>query len=393
MTLWIVLAAVPLVSLAITILNLLTWPRRGRGAGHADGVTIAIPARNEAANIEGVIASCLWQDPERTGKLREILVLDDGSTDATKELALQMAELDDRVRTIDGRPLAEGWVGKPFACHQLYLEAHPGPILFVDADVRLEAGALDRLDSLFRDSGADVLSAAPAQITETFFERLILPLLTLTYTSWLPLFLVSRGTRPSTVAANGQLLLTTRSTLDAMGGFSLVRDEIVDDVAFCRRAKERGLRVAFVDGFDAAHCRMYRNAGDVWRGFSKNLFEGVGGRLSVLVAVSTLYLCAFVLPFIAFAYGLAASNDSVVVAAAVGVFCNVLLRVLLMVRFRHPASSVVLHPIAVLVLVAIAFNSFLWAWRDRISWAGRSYVSRGKRRANPTSLVSREHVT
>src|SRR5690606_29172545 len=132
---------------------------------------------------------------------------------------------------------------------------------------------------------AEVVTGVPEQRMETFVERLVMPLLVMTYTSWLPLTLVTASRDERLVAANGQLLALRRAHLEALGGFSTVAHEIVDDVAFCRLAKRRGQRVIFADGSRMARCRMYESAGALWRGFSKNVYEGLGSPLTLLVAV------------------------------------------------------------------------------------------------------------
>ena len=42
---------------------------------------------------------------------------------------------------------------------------------------------------------------------------------------------------------------------------------------------------------------MYRGAGETWRGFSKNLYEGLGARLAPLALVLALYALAFLVPW------------------------------------------------------------------------------------------------
>jgi chlorobactene glucosyltransferase len=213
-----------------------------------------------------------------------------------------------------------------------------------------------------------------------FAERLLLPLLLLTYTSWLPLHLVSESRDPRLVAANGQLLAIRRAAYERCGGFAAVAHEIVDDVAFCRHAKRAGARVVFADGSQLAQCRMYRSAAALWRGFSKNLYEGVGGRWWSLLLVVVLYLTAFVAPYAGLGAALCGAASSFWPALC-GVSLNVALRAALAWRFAHPVEGLLLHPLAVLGLCAIALNSWRWNVRGRLSWAGRSYEPRARRTA------------
>jgi hypothetical protein len=58
---------------------------------------------------------------------------------------------------------------------------------------------------------------------------------------------------------------------------------------------------------------------------------------------------------------------------------NLALRALLALRFRQPAEGVLLHPLSVLALLAIALNSFRWSRRGAIHWRDRSYPARSAR--------------
>ena len=208
----------------------------------------------------------------------------------------------------------------------------------------------------------------PRQELGSWCERLVLPLLHLTYVAWLPLPLIWRARDPRFLAANGQLLWTTPRALARIGGFHAVHAELVDDVALCRTAKRAGLRVLFADGFALARCRMYRSAREVVAGFSKNLHEGVGGTLGVLGVVA-LYACAFVLPWCALG----------TTVGVVGAGAGLVLRLVLAARFRQPVWSALLHPVGVLVLCGIALNSVRWSISGTIRWKGRVYAARATR--------------
>ena len=372
------LAVAPALPLALTLLNVATW-RRGRVDGRSDDrVSVLVPARNEQATIE----ACIRAIVDNGDRVHEIVVCDDQSTDATPSILKRLHSEIPHLRVIRGRELPEGWVGKPHACHQLAEAASGDGLVFVDADTMLEPSAVARVLSLMSPATggrrASIVTAVPQQRMETFFERLVMPLLVMTYTSWLPLFLVSASQNPRFVAANGQLLAVREPAYDRLGGFAAVANEIVDDVTFCRRAKERGEKVVFADGSLMASCRMYTSASGVWDGFSKNIYEGIGGTRWALALVIGLHLAVFVAPYVAL--GLALMGMTALwTPAVVGVGANVLLRAVLALRFGQPPEGVLLHPLSVLVLCAIAVNSYRWSVRGRLTWAGRTYGERKDR--------------
>ncbi len=368
---WALLAAPPLLVLATVASNLAVWPR-GRRTGRIPGrVSVLIPARDEAANIERCVRAALGgsQTPD------EVLVYDDASTDGTGRIVARIAAEDARVRLLPGPALPAGWVGKPHACHHLARAATGDMLVFADADVTLSPTGLARLGSVFERYDADLVTAGLRQRTGTFAERLVIPLLHLTYLAWLPLPLVWRLRDPRFLVANGQLLAVRRAAYEAAGGWAAVRAELVDDMAFCRRVKQTGGRVVFTDGFRMASVRMYPNARALWDGFSKNLYEGVGGRPAALLAVGVLHAGVFIAPYTVL--GLAWAGVRVPRRpAVVGVAANTALRALLAIRFCQPLEGILLHPVGVLALLAIGANSFRWSRRGTIRWRGRSYAGR-----------------
>lgn len=367
------IAAVPLLVWGLTVLNLFLWPRGRRDAAaraRLPRTAILIPARNEADNIEACVrAACA------TGL--DVVVCDDASTDATPEILARLAATLPNLRVIRGDGvLPRGWCGKPAACARLVDDVvrrgAADAYFFIDADVVLADGAIDRLSDLALDYGADVVTAVPRQVTGTWVEQLILPMLHVTYVSWLPLPLVWRTHDPRFLCANGQLLWITRDTLDAVGGFAAVKSEIVDDMALCRLVKRAHRRVLFADGHALARCRMYRSGKEVVAGFSKNLFEGVGSVAGVVVVLA-LYAAAFVVPVVAVPFA--------PLPAAVGVACALSARLALAVRQRQPLWSAVLFPLGALGLMFIAVRSLVVSKRGAIAWKGRTYAARETRLA------------
>ena len=362
------LLLIPLLAAAIGLVNLLTWPRRALPARErrSGRVSILIPARNEEANIDACVRAVAARGAH------EMVVCDDGSTDATPALLSQLQNEVPSLRVIQGGgDLPAGWLGKPWACERLSRAATGDSFLFVDADVVVDAAALDHLADLVAGWSADVVTAVPRQRMVGWFEQLVLPLLHLTYVSWLPLPLIWRTHDPRLLAANGQFLWLRRATLASLGGFAAVRGEIVDDMALCRLAKRARLRVLFADGFDLATCRMYRSTREVIDGFSKNLHEGVGSAFGVVVVIA-LYLAAFVAPAVSL---LIAPSVPGAVAVALALF----MRLLLAWRFRQPVWSALAFPLGAVAFAGIAANSLLWSRRGAIRWKGRSYQGRAAR--------------
>ncbi|MEO5721204.1 MAG: glycosyltransferase family 2 protein [Chthoniobacterales bacterium] len=332
----------------------------------ARDVSILIPARDEELNIREAVEAALANPGA------EVLVLDDGSTDLTKELVHEIAAREPRLRLVHGAPLPAGWCGKNWACAQLADTATRPFLLFVDADVRLAPEAAASLAAWLRASGAQLASGVPRQLLKTFSERLLIPLIHFVLLGFLPIDRMRRTRHPAYAAGCGQLAIADAIAYRAVGGHAAIRDRIHDGLALPRRFREAGFQTDLFDATQLATCRMYRSDLAVWAGLSKNTHEGLGAPARIL-PVTIVLLAGQVLPFILLARSSWFSTPqlTLVVMAA----CLALLpRVLGSRRFAQPLSSVVLHPLAVLALLGIQWAGlFRFLSKRPARWKGRSY--------------------
>jgi len=345
-----------LLPLAMTAVNVLAWRRPHRGERLPGRVSALVPARDEAATIDACLGALLQTDVD------ELIVLDDRSSDDTAERVLAWAHRDRRVRLLHGQGPPTGWLGKAAACESLRRAAAGEWLLFVDADVRVNPDVLLRLGPV----AADVVTAVPRQEAVGFVERLVIPLLHLTYTSWLVLAAVRTSRRPSVLAANGQLVLARADALERLGGFGSIRADVVDDMALVKAARRGGLRVDFLDGTDLATCRMYTSGRALIDGFSKNLYPGIGATPAALVAVLALYSVTLLLPWMAAPWW---------PVAWLGIGANLMQRLLLAGRFRHARLDALAHPLGVGLFLLIALRSAWWTWTGTAVWRGRPVVA------------------
>ena len=319
-------------------------------------VSVLLPVRDEAAHVRDCLTAVLAQDG-----VAEVLVLDDGSTDGTGELARSIR--DPRLRVLPGRPLPLGWLGKPHACQQLADAADPGTdvLVFLDADVRLRPGAIPATVGLL--AGIDLVSPYPRQLAGTAAERLVQPLLQWSWLTFLPLRLAERSPRESLSAANGQLLAVRRAAYDKAGGHAAVRAEVLEDVALLRAVKRAGGRGGVADGTTLADCRMYTGWPDLRDGYTKSLWSAFGSAAGA-AGVTALLLLAYVLPPLA---ALAGSRVGLSGYAA-GVTGRV-------VAARRTGGRVwpdaFAHPASVAVLAGLTARSVRGRRAGTLTWKGR----------------------
>ena len=363
-----------LLFLGLLLTNLIDFPCMQQNSPHEGSfVSVMVPARNEALNIERCVRSLLRQDFASF----EILVLDDGSTDATPDLLkCLVAESGARLRILHGEPLPDGWHGKAWACSQLGRQAKGELLLFTDADTMHEPDALRRSVGALTESGADMLSIMPNQELGSFWEKLVVPLIHVILMCYLPVRLVRTSPRPAFCFANGQFILFRKKIYDRIGGHTAVKDALVEDVWLCKAVKKAGGSVASFNGYDVVSCRMYRNFKEIWDGFSKNLFASIGYSTPGLFLLMTLIAGLYVVPYLFIISSLFAGELSIslfwmpLFQIAIALFC----RFIIARAFRQSLSIAFLHVLSQIVLLAIAFNSFrLITFGKGASWKGRNY--------------------
>ena len=242
-------------------------------------VTVVVPARNEAENIERCVRSVLAQDYPAL----RVVVVDDNSTDATPAILAALAASDPRLIVVRGRPLPSGWTGKNFALAQAAPYLRGDWLLFIDADTWLEPTAVRAAVQHAQERHLGLLSLVPRQHLLSFWERVLQPVVLLVIALALPLRRMADPRRPDIAYANGQFLLVRRAAYEKVGGHAAQRDAVVEDCALARAVKQAGYRVQLADGREVAHIRMYHDLRELWEGWSKNSFLSAGRRLSNVV--------------------------------------------------------------------------------------------------------------
>ncbi len=215
-------------------------------------VSIIVPARNEEANI----AACLESLVAQSGIPYEIIVIDDDSTDRTAEIARSFP----KVKLIPAGPLPDNWTGKNNAMSAGAKAAHTKAkwLLFTDADTVHQPGSLARAVAEAEQHAAALLSYSPKQEVYGFWEKPVMPVIFAELATTYPPQAVSDPASPI-AAANGQYLMISRETYDAVGGHATIAADLLEDVALARLVKRSGRKIFFRYAPDAVRTRMYRS--------------------------------------------------------------------------------------------------------------------------------------
>jgi cellulose synthase/poly-beta-1,6-N-acetylglucosamine synthase-like glycosyltransferase len=363
---WLLTVAVAALTLH-TVVNAALLPRpTGQPSPVDEPVSVLVPVRDEAHRFEPGLRSIL--DQRGLADLR-IIVLDDGSTDGTADLVRRVAGADPRVRLLTGGPTPAGWLGKPYACHQLAAAADSSVLVFVDADVVLAPDAVAAAVGLL--AGFDLVSPYPRLVAVSPAERLVQPLLPWSWLTFLPVRAMQRSRRASLAAAGGQFLVVRRAAYERSGGHAGVRDRVVDDVELARAVKRGGGRISLADGSRLATCRMYTSWPQLRAGYAKSLWAAFGS-VPGAIAVSLALLALYALPPALAIAGAIAGVGSWLWAGVGGYGLAVLGRIVTARATGGRAwPDAAAHPIGVGVFAWLVAVSLRERRRGRLAWKGR----------------------
>ena len=355
--------------LANTLLNALGLPRLGAAPPppHWPRVAVLVPARNEEATIVPCLRSLLAQDyPDFA-----VWVLDDESSDRTPALLAAEAARCPRLTVLRGAPPPAGWLGKPWACHQLARAADGEVLVFIDADTWHDPRLLHEAVALLAADGAGLLSVLPRQVMGSLAERLLVPVIPWSLLTHYPLVLARRCGWRVGAAAVGQVLLVRRAAYEALGGHAAVRGEVAEDLALARRAAGCGVRWLLADGAEYSACRMYRSVRAAWEGFGRNLARAFGRNLALYAAAWLWLGVAYLGPPLSLAAALADTAVGVAPLALAAVLVALATWTVVVARLRLPGALVPLYPLVMAVWLVVAAESLRQALSERATWKGR----------------------
>jgi glycosyltransferase involved in cell wall biosynthesis len=336
-------------------------------------VSVIVPARNE----EACLGSCLQSLVDQTGVRFELIVVDDGSTDGTREIA----ESFPGVRVISPGALSRGWSGKNNALVAGAKEARGEWFLFTDADTVHRPGSLAASVAEAHQQKAALLSYSPEQDVHGFWEKAVMPVI---FAELASSYRPSDVNNPASAAAaaNGQYILISREAYEAVGGHAAVGSSLLEDVALARAVKASGRRIFFRYGGDAVRTRMYRSFAQLKEGWTKNLVL----LFHSPVRLAILRLTEFVLIIASLSIAIASRLHGKWRPAVVALSVMLALYGFLFKRIRQAHFSWDANLLAVFGLPIFSYlllRSRTAYQKGTVSWKGRRYAPN----LNPASMA------
>lgn len=340
-------------------------------------VDIIVPARNE----EDCIGRCLASLVGQQGISFRITVVDDGSTDRTR----QIAESFSGIRVIRAGEPAAGVLGKANAIINGAKGSTAKWLLFTDADTVHLPGSLAAAVREAEDRGVDLLSYSPEQEVASLAEKALMPVV---FADLVRTFPPERVNDPAdtTVAANGQYIVVRRAAYEALGGHHEVANKLLEDVELARIFKVSGHKIWFRHGAGIVRTRMYRSFRAMREGWTKNLTLLFRNPLILAIRRSLEFL--LIIGSLASAVILLALQQvfAGLVLLPIGLFFYVIF--LFRIRQAHfPWMANLLALFGLPLFVLLLLRSFIHSnIRGEVTWKGRKYRQSAPEGAGNSSI-------
>ena len=337
-------------------------------------ISVLIPARNEENTIGPCVSSLLEQDYCNY----QVIVLNDNSTDRTADILADLQSKSSRLQVIQGKPLPPGWLGKHWACHQLYQAADGEYLLFTDADTVHTPHTLTNAAAAMMEEKADMISIMPRHILGSLSEKMVMPFFALGIFALMPMFSSLRPRSIKLQSASGKLMMFRRQAYEGCGGLERIRQNVLDDLELPQQIQKAGFKYRLFDGTNNVSCRMYHGFKEVHEGLSKNTFASYQYNVAAFLLTWVCILYAVWEPIITLLiyripqYPPTLSHG----LAAISVIGILLLGSVYYQRFKFPLYTIILYPLSFTLMAAISTSSMILTLSGHATWKDRKMPTR-----------------
>ena len=333
-----------------------------------DHVTVVVPARDE----EAVLDACLDGLRRQRHRRLSIVVVDDGSSDATPRIAERHAAVDERVRVTQAGQLPPGWSGKVHAMYRgVQTAAEDGLgdwLLFMDADTRAQPDLVSRLLRTARDRELDLTSTPggpPEEMSATWWWLMPAGAQLIAENA-------APGGRRRKALAIGHCLLMRRSAYEKVGGWATLADARPEDLAMASIIRVAGGTTALCSGTDEVSTSGVDPFPAGWASFRKSMVTGTRANVPLLAAGGIAHIVFGLVPPMAVLAGMRRGQRGLLVAGAIGWAGQSTGHLLGARRMRAPAAAATIAPFSWALVGGVLLDAARKARTRTVSWKGRT---------------------
>ncbi|MEM1952098.1 MAG: glycosyltransferase family 2 protein [Candidatus Caldarchaeum sp.] len=337
-------------------------------------LSVIVPVRNEEKHV----AHCLSSILKAKGVVKEVIVVDDNSTDRTWDVVQQFVGVD--VKAVKAGVPPEGWMGKSWACHVGYKNSTGSWLLFTDADTEFSEKAVVNAVADAERRGLEFVSLYPRFRMNSFLHHFALPVMLLGFYAFGKPHLVKKG---KSAFAFGSFILVRRDAYERIGGHQAVRDAVLEDRALALAAQKAGLKTELYKAFDQLVTSWNDDSVTLWNGmiriFTPLALKNPGKTVGIFFLLTFVCLA---IPAINIYSGNYLPLVFAHLAAALVVGGE---------SARHQSNFLygLMWPVGVAAIMTAALVALTKAWKNpTVVWRGRKYLIRQGQVHEQVILVS-----
>lgn len=384
MSLFVFFSALVFLLSLITLCQVIIGSRKMKNLGdsqpaspgvHPPLVSIIIPACNEEPTLEPALRSLVRMDYLH----REIIVIDDRSTDGTYALMKKLAREFPEIRLEQVSELPPGWLGKNHALYFGAKRARGEILLFTDADVVMAPATLSLAVAFFTREGLDHLSLIwRNEARGGLLNAMVVDALGGLFLLLRPWNVRNKSSRA--FAGIGAFNMIERSAYQKLGGHAALKMHPIDDIMLGKKVKQQGFVQDCLVGGDFVRVRWYESLEEMSRGLMKNIFALYNYRLTYVAVV----IFGIILMTIAPVWGLFLASGTARLFFAGAVLCRFTVFVQ---NARGIKVSSALFPWSLVTPYITVYMIIRAVWttlrRQGIDWRGTHYSLRELKKEEP----------
>ncbi len=338
-------------------------------------VSIIVPACNEEATLDPALRSLLKQDYAN----REIIVIDDRSTDGTYDLLKSLEQEFPEIRVEQVTDLPCQWLGKNHALYWGAKQARGQILLFTDADIIMEPSTLSRAVTYFVDEELDHFSLIFRNVAQGgLLNAMVVDALGGLFFLLRPWNVRKAGSRA--FIGVGAFNMISRDAYRQLGGHASFKMHPIDDIMLGKKVKQQGLSQDCLLGGDFVQVHWYETVSEMVRGLMKNIFALYSYRVSHAAVAVFGIMVMTVVPFwgLLLAQGTARIFFGLTLLCRFGAFfCNAHA---MKVRFTFFPWSLVTPYLIICIVVKAVWTTLA---RQGIDWRGTHYSLQELKKEEP----------
>lgn len=335
-------------------------------------VSVCVPARNEERDLGACLSSLMAQDYPNF----EVIAADDQSEDRTLEIIKSFERQFDNFIGLQGKPLSEDWLGKPYILSQTVSKTKGEYLLFTDADPVFEPIALKSAIFLMQKQKLDMLTLMPGTCFGSFWERAVQPVIFGLIAGLTRFGEVNNPDSPKAMGI-GAFILVKRSVYEKVGGHESVKNNVVEDIALGKVIKRSGHKIWIADGKSLFSIRMYHSLYEIWTGWRKNVFSAFKRSI-----IRTIWFAICLIGFQLTPFLILCMNWITVpsiwnfILSLLTVSLTLVTGIGLCKELKLNPLVALLFPLGSLVAIGIMFSSMQKALiKNQTEWRGRVYTA------------------